>query len=114
MEERRKYLRLDDSVSTKYRILKSALKDRSSTKDFSMGGVRLPVVRRFPPGIILVLEFFIPGRIKPIVATGKVAWLEEIITAKPPYEVGIEFIDIDLLERDQLNIYLQKISDKTS
>jgi len=111
MEERRKYTRMDESVTTKYRILKTALKDRSSTKDLSVSGVRLPVVRRFPPGTVLVLEFFIPQRIKPIIATGKVVWLEENVTAKPPFEVGIEFIDIDLLERDQLNIYMQKTSD---
>ncbi len=110
MEERRKYPRVDDSVTTKYRLAKTALKDRSSTKDLSISGVRLPVIRCFPPGTILILEFFIPDRAKPIIATGKVAWLEEIPTAKPPYEVGVEFIDIDLLERDQLSIYMQNNS----
>lgn len=115
MEERRQFIRINKSLIVRYQVLKDFLQASSSeSKDISEGGIRLPVAKRFIPGIILKLWIRLEEISEPIIAVGEVLWLKDISGSGLPYEVGIKFIKIDSGDRSRLYNYVSKLSEENS
>lgn len=115
MSERRKYIRISDSLIISYRALNAFLRSGSRTKDISQTGICLPIPQRLEPGALLELEIHLREFEKTIVVTGKVVWIKERKNAQFPFEAGIEFIKIDPSDRDKIFSYInEKLKNNTS
>jgi c-di-GMP-binding flagellar brake protein YcgR len=113
MQERRKFIRINESLKVRYQVLRSFRLVTSHSKDFSEGGIRLPVIQRLQPGMVLEIEIYFPQYQKPAVATGEVVWIREIEDLKFPFVVGIKFINIDAASLNKIRNYIRsKDSDK--
>ena len=114
MENRREFLRVHHAIKIKYQVHKNPLWEGGDSEDISSGGIRFLVSRRFPPGVTLKLQIFIPERSHPIAALGEVIWRSESGNKKSPFEIGLKFISIDIYEQRELVAYIQKVSRKKS
>lgn len=110
MEEKRKYIRLPDSLIIRYRVVNTFLRSSSRSKDISEGGVCLSSSQRFNLGTSLELKIQLQEFAEPIIVIGEVKWLKETGNAQLPFLLGVRFIKIDLRERDKLCEHLQRIS----
>lgn len=115
MEERRKYIRINESLAVHYQILKAFMKSGSRSKDISGGGICFPVLQNIPVGTILELEIESPQIVRSIKATGMVKWIKKRENLQFPYEIGVEFINIDSTDRNNLINYIkERAKDKES
>ncbi|MBN2484209.1 MAG: PilZ domain-containing protein [Candidatus Omnitrophica bacterium] len=106
MAERRRYVRVGDTVKLKYRILKGALKTASLTHDISEGGVRLPAFQKLEPGTILELKIALSEFKKPVVVVGRVVWCRWRREKDFRFLVGVKFIRVASEHRSQIISYL--------
>lgn len=106
-EERRKYLRTDDTFSLNYsKILEDATSFKTSTTlDIGGGGIRVITSEKIPLGCKLALKIDIPGLSQPISCIGEVAWAEEG-EEKDKYYAGIKFVEIEEDKRQQVIQYI--------
>ena len=109
VEEKRKFIRLEVPVELKY-IVKgdTAIRD-VATKDISCEGLRFVSEGELKEGSLLELSITIPNAANPVHVNGKVAWMKRVSTEDAsPYEVGIEFMQI---EEDNKNTFLKYLCD---
>jgi len=110
--EKRKFPRLSIQTEVVYNKDAVAKKEKKSfTKDISQGGICLIVYEKVEVSDILELQILLPDGIKPICATGKVAWVKKFLIEGPygggdRYDVGIEFIKINNKEKTELEKFL--------
>ena len=86
MRERRKYVRSDGLVLVNYRIPEMQMEDKSSAFDIGGAGVRITVDKKLKAGILVEMEIYLPGDSQPILAKGKVVWVEKCNPS--PYTVN--------------------------
>ena len=110
MEERRQHIRISDSLKVVYQVLKSFRSVTSNTRDISEGGIRLPILQRLQPGMVIELELHLPDLRKPIRAIGEIVWLKEIEDLKFPFVVGVKFINIDTVSLGKIRDYIKEKS----
>ncbi len=109
MEDKREYIRIDDTIKVWFRIIEPAAGHGTSlSKNISEGGIALPTNQRLEKDTILELWINLERTAKPIIATGKVAWLKENTPSKYPFLIGIKFIRISPSDYDKLKSYLRK------
>ncbi len=103
-KERRQNERINSLVSVAYSSKDGALKGYSLTKDISTGGLCLASEKNIPRGTKLDLDIIIDQRdqwIMPVKA--RVAWSRQNPEHwKSPYSYGLEFLKIDLENKNQL------------
>jgi c-di-GMP-binding flagellar brake protein YcgR len=117
MQERRKHVRLIESLKIIYKVSnQSGSRKGAFTEDISGGGICLSIKQKLSVGDIIELELFLPKGTKPIRATGKVSWVEvRKGHIEFQYMVGIKFIDIDPFDCGKvLNYIRKKITSKTT
>lgn len=108
MEEKRKFVRIEWPVVVQYKTLEEPFtKDQSIGKDVSEGGVSFSVYERLPKGMAIDMQIQTPFDSLPIFAKGKVAWIKNVGEEhEKTFEVGIEFIKIDLKDQKRLKEYI--------
>ena len=111
--DKRKFPRLSFDVELKYEILNLSppATQKSRVKNISAGGLCLMLFEKVKVGTILRIELSLPTKDEPIVAKGKVVWIEkfEIISVKftsTTYDCGIEFVDISPRDQQIINHHI--------
>jgi hypothetical protein len=109
-QERRKIIRLPDSLVVRHRPFGSKTdKERSVSKNLSSHGIALPIGHRMSQDAVLEMEILIPTQILPVFALGEIVWMkEEWENARRLYDVGIRITDIDEFDEERIQTYLQK------
>jgi hypothetical protein len=101
------------AIKIKYQVLKNPLWEGGDSEDISVGGIRVIGPRRFPEGLALRVQIFLPERPQPITAQGHVVWRKDSSDPDVPgYEIGIKFIEISSHEWQELSAYLQRVARK--
>lgn len=113
MIERRKFVRLKDSLKIGYRSINDDVVGRDSfSTDIGGGGISIPVANRVKPGTRLELEISLPKQDKPVAVTGEVVWLNTRDDVDFPFVIGVRFNNIDPFDRGKILKYItQKIRD---
>lgn len=113
MQERRRYPRLDESISVGYRLPKNLLGNSSLSADICEAGVRLPTFLRLDPGKKIELKIRLPEHREEISALGEVVWLQETEDVSLRYLLGLRFIDMAVIARDKIRDYIhQKLQER--
>lgn len=110
MEERRYHVRINESLSVSYQVLKDFLRPSSHSVDISEGGIRLSVYQRLEQGCALKIWVHTSNSVTPIMALGEVVWSRQKSDARYPFELGIKFIKVDPTELKKLSGYIKKLS----
>ena len=111
--DKRKFPRLSYDVELKYEALNlsSPKTQKSRVKNISVGGLCIMIFEKVKVGTLLKIEFSLLNEDKPIVAKGKVVWVEkfEIISTEffsVSYNCGIEFVNIRPQDQEIINHHL--------
>ena len=102
-KERRKFVRLNAYHLVKYRLISEQKQGLviASIKDISGGGVCLSVEEELPKGSVLQVYINYPGFSAPIPCLAKVSWSKQIGKTNR-YELGLEFLEIEDLLRQEI------------
>jgi c-di-GMP-binding flagellar brake protein YcgR len=101
VKEKRQFKRRQILIDVSCDIQAGAKGIGSSTKDISAGGICLVSKELFEVDNIMEFRFVIPDTEKAIQITGKVMWIEKSsVHTDRFYYSGIEFMDIDDIDRD--------------
>ncbi len=108
--ERRKYIRLKTPVSVTCTVPETGSVYNALTKDISTDGLRMESgAKDIKISGIVELKLDIPGTHNPVHVKGKIVWKKRLsIEDSAPYEVGVEFIEI---EEDNKNTFLKFLCD---
>jgi hypothetical protein len=108
--ERRRYIRLDTPVNIAYSIPEKNKVGNAVAKNISADGLRFETQDKdINAGSSIELKFTIPSAPNPVHAKGKVVWKKKIsLEDMAPYDVGIEFTEI---EDDNKNTFLKFLCD---
>ncbi len=110
MDERRKYVRIDNALSVSYRELKGFFTSSSRSRNISEGGICLPIHHKFDPGVVLALKINIIEWGVFIKAVGELVWVEELKDGTFTFLTGIKFIQIDPEGYVKLRRYITKLN----
>jgi c-di-GMP-binding flagellar brake protein YcgR len=97
---KRRFPRLEFDVEFKHWVLSetSPTAKNSKGKNISAGGLCIMVFEKLEIGTLLKFEFALQDADNPIIARGKVVWIEELVIysyeTHVSYDCGIEFVDI--------------------
>lgn len=110
MEDRRRFPRLDSSLSVAWEKIPGGRPSPSDvTKNVSNLGICLIVYEELEPGIQISMSIELPDK-KIIVATGRVVWCQGYRLSgqgvPANYDVGVEFLDIKAEDRRVLKLYV--------
>jgi Tfp pilus assembly protein PilZ len=109
IEEKRRYLRLNNTLEVEYILPNSDRIRTASTKDISALGLRFTVNENLEKGSPLEIKLKLPNVQNAIHASGRVAWSKKTgLEDKSSFEVGIEFLKI---EEDNKNTFLKYLCD---
>ena len=116
MEERRKFPRLTYNVAVAWKKIERRAENDSEvtnvTKNISGGGICLQVDSSVKPQDVLEFQITLPTK-KMIDSKGVVRWIEDfgIIgeKSKSRYEAGIEFININDKDREEIKQFVFSI-----
>lgn len=108
--ERRRYIRLKTPISVEYTIQGTEGVYKAVTKDISADGLRFEsYAHDLEADGIIALSLDIVGAHNPVHAKGKVVWKKKLsLEDKAPYDVGVEFTEI---EEDNKNTFLKFLCD---
>ena len=110
--EKRKSPRLSFDVELQYQVLnpRSPKTPKSRGKNISAGGLCIIMLEKVKIGTPLKLEFSFPNEDKPIVAKGKVMWVEKLTIISTEsyvsYDCGVEFVDISPHDIESINHHI--------
>jgi c-di-GMP-binding flagellar brake protein YcgR len=110
--EKRKFPRLSFDVELKYKVLNSPSPktQESRVKNISTGGLCIMILEKVKIRTPLKLEISLPHEDKPIVAKGKVAWVEKLTIVSTEtyvsYDCGVEFVDISPQDQESINRHI--------
>lgn len=113
MEERRKYVRIDNALTVSYRIIKGYLTSSAHSRNISEGGICLPIHHKFDPGVVLALKIHILEWDVSIKAVGEIMWIKELKDETFTFWAGIKFIEIPPEGYDKLRRYISKLNQIT-
>ncbi len=110
-DERRRFIRLEVPIEVKYVIEDdpNQIRKRVSTKDLSCDGLRFISEQQIGEGAVLDLNLTIPLASNSVHIKGKAVWVKKTATEDTaPFEVGVEFVQI---EEDNKNTFLKYLCD---
>ena len=109
IEEKRKYLRLNNVLEVEYILPNSGRMYTASTKDISAVGLRFIANEKLEKGATLEIKLKLPNVQNAIHASGRVAWSKKAsLENDSPFDVGVEFLKI---EEDNKNTFLKYLCD---
>jgi c-di-GMP-binding flagellar brake protein YcgR len=106
MIERRKYIRIPESLSVVYEVVPGQTKKEYSTKDISQGGMRFLINEFIPKDSRLRIEISFPGTLFNFATWVKCMWIRKV-PYTDRYEIGVEFVDTPLKAVDYLNSFIK-------
>lgn len=110
IKERRRFVRLNAAVDIQYSFLEAEPSERlnAKSKDISAGGICFISGEGIEKDKILVLSINLSDDPSPIMAKGRVAWVNpfEIGGEGKHYDIGIEFIEIESRDREKINKFV--------
>lgn len=115
MKEKRVYVRVDEPVLVKYKLLDEPnVEARSVSDDISEGGLRFPTNERLRPGSPVELEINIPSDSMPLFGQGIIVWQHkfDLETGKWRFEIGTKFTDMDSFDHKRLLHFLEDHADR--
>ncbi len=108
MEEKRRFVRIEDSLVVDYRVIYPPDGGGGSiSKNISEDGICLSASHTLQKSVVIELGIRVPGYSTFIEATAEVVWVKRQNDEKFPYLVGLRFIQIDPHDRDALFSYLR-------
>jgi len=112
--ERRQFPRLVASANVEYTLVKEKLlpENKSILKNISSGGICLIVYEKVAIGSHLSLKIYLSDINREITATGKVIWSSPFSISsdnRQRYDLGIEFVEIDESDRQQLSQHIFRL-----
>jgi c-di-GMP-binding flagellar brake protein YcgR len=111
--ECREFLRCPLETKVLYTLENGHGGERECTSaDVSSLGLKLIFEDRMKQGTDLRLQFTLPEEAEPLCAVGRVAWVKHYKSGRT--EAGIEFQDIDDLDRLKIDRYVQKTIEAVS
>ena len=108
--DNRLFERIEGELAVRYSPRGSDKEYCTTTKNVSGGGVRMTLLKRLRPGTVLDLEIFRYDSNIKTRCRGKVVWIwDEALDKKEDrlFEVGIQFLDPELLYLGRLINYLE-------
>lgn len=109
LEEKRRYLRLNNALTIEYILPDSDKVRTATTKDISALGLRFTTSEKLQEGSMLEIKVALPNAQSAIHASGRIAWLKKnSLENNAPFDVGIEFLKI---EEDNKNTFLKYLCD---
>jgi len=113
-DERRKYMRFDALVDGEFHVKDSHVNGIFTTNNFSRGGFNALLNRQIGINTTVEFEMRFPESIMIFFATGKVVWVKDNIDLTTGFNAGIEFKDIDPIERQRVVDYCYENWNKTN
>ena len=104
-EERRKYIRVQAPITVTYNLSgKEIATQKTVSKDFSEGGIRIPVYEELKVGTPLKLHIEIPFDTIPVFAEGQVVWIKASGTkeGREIYDAGVKFTQIQVSDKKKM------------
>jgi c-di-GMP-binding flagellar brake protein YcgR len=110
MSERRRFIRLEVPVELSYRLPQGDRVYRSTSKNISPEGLGFQVSGGAPSEAdVLDITLELPSAPNPVHIRGKVVWKKRLsLEDNTPYDIGVEFLDID---EDNKNTFLRYLCD---
>jgi hypothetical protein len=110
-EERRKFLRINDTSMVSYTVVNALLGMGTRLKNVSESGICIPSMHAMAPGICLEVTLHFSQHIKPMKVVGKVIWNKPRAgDIKYPFELGIVFTKISPVDQEKLLHYIKILS----
>ena len=103
IKEKRNSSRLSVKFPIRFQIRRGGFYASALTDDLSVSGIKLSADRFFPKGVNLNIQLNILSRI--INPVGKVVWSQPLSHSNG-YKMGIEFIEMNLQDKNYLSDYL--------
>lgn len=102
-EEKRRNPRLGLHIPLRYQVRGQPQFDNTISNDISLGGLSFTGISFVPPKTPVMLEVNLLSKV--LKAIGKIAWVQ---TLPHSYrnKIGVEFLNMDPLERNYLSEYL--------
>ena len=109
MNENRKFKRKKITINVDCDISKDQKWLDTSTSDISAGGMCLVTRKALAVGFQLTMKFLIPDTDRAIIVDGKVIWHEKFLKKNNAenYYNGIQFININRVDRDFIEKYIE-------
>jgi len=114
MQEKRKYIRIADSLKISFRLLKGFLGSSSYSDNISEIGIQLPVDIRFDIGAVLELKILATEWSNSVDAIAEVVWFREQARSRHPFLVGLRFVKIDPLSQEKIRKHIEKLGKEGS
>lgn len=109
MGERRKQIRVSDSLKIKYKVISPPDGFGGALSiNISEGGISFPIDKTLIPGVVLDLEIILKDSPRPIEATGEVVWIRQRDDENFPFTVGIKFLKVNPRDRDRVYYHIHK------
>lgn len=107
-EDKREYPRFDIKAKAKFKAPIQMDISLATIKNISGGGLCILSEKKLDIGLVLSLEFQLPGDTAPIIASSEVRWVEnlDIPVGKYNYRVGIGFREIKKSQQDKINKFV--------
>ncbi len=115
-KERRRSVRIGTAFTIRYNVAKKRpVNLNAQMKNLSSGGMCIITNEKLQEGMVLSLEFDIPGVKKAIGAEGKVVWGdgkfdERDNAGKRIFQTGIQFLTIADDDKEMLANYIEKVA----
>lgn len=110
MKECRKSTRVNASFIVRFRIAKNLLGMSCRSEDISQSGMRLGMLQRLEPGMLLEINFYLQESSEAVTTKAKIIWQGARKDAYFPFSTGIQFIDIKSADRNKIYNYVSKVS----
>jgi c-di-GMP-binding flagellar brake protein YcgR len=110
MIERRKYIRIPESLPIAYEVVPSQTKKEYASKDISQGGMRFLINEFIPKDSRLRVQISFPGTLFNFETWVKCMWIRKL-PYNDRYEVGVEFMDTPLKAVEYLNSFIKDYLD---
>jgi c-di-GMP-binding flagellar brake protein YcgR len=107
-QERRRFLRIPESLPVTYELLLNAKTEQCHTKDISQEGIRFLIDTFIPKFSLLKIKFNLDKLSFSFDALVRVVWIKSL-PQSDKYEVGVEFISIPKEAAEHLINYIKSI-----
>ncbi|MGD9015294.1 MAG: PilZ domain-containing protein [Candidatus Omnitrophota bacterium] len=109
MRERRRFVRITESLKLSYEVMSQAMVRDSLTKDIGQGGIRFLSQEFIPKNSLLKIRLIIEKIPFSFETYAKVVWVRQE-SRRGRYEIGVEFTNISTDAAKQLIAYLTNIA----
>ena len=110
MQERRRFVRIPESLSISYEVMNEPKTEAFVTKDIGQGGIRFLVSKFIPENTLLKVRPTFSKIHFSFEAVVRVVWIKEQ-PLRERFEIGVEFIDISKKAKEHLINYIKSITE---